>query len=251
MPAFDAQLASERTRGAVPLDVRTYDWSSQPAGWIINSFTPPPTTAQTWPATLSSLPLSYRTADRGRLDVRGYEWSPQSGWLPSVVDRVTATWAPVFASEAASFRTGDHAAVDVRLGPWSPDASPWILAVVSPTATPAQIGPALQQALAGFRTADGPRLDVRRFEWLQAAWLTPVVDKTVATWAPIWAAEVSYRTPDQPRLDVRSLTREPQIGWWAAALAIVVQAPAADVIVAMAGDDVVVLMPADDGTVRG
>lgn len=70
-------LTGDRSRDTPRLDVRTGVWSEQ--GQIFASI--PATVAQLWPAILQSLEPSYRSRQRPPLDVRGYEWSPEVGWI--------------------------------------------------------------------------------------------------------------------------------------------------------------------------
>ncbi len=210
-PVFNHELGTFRTNDRPRLDVRSFEWAPPPA-WIFTNLTPPPTTAQTWPAVLSNLPLSYRTAARAQFDVRYPDWDWDAPY-GAAVDASVRTWAPVFSHALATFRTTARARLDVRTGPWSPDPAPWVFNAGTPTVTTAQVFPAIQQALSGFRTPDAPQLDVRRFEWLQAGWVTRIVDAVVAKWLPIWDAEFSYRTTDKPVLEVRSITGEPELAW--------------------------------------
>ncbi len=74
--------------------------------------------------------------------------------------------------------------------------------------------PAFAAELASFRTADGARLDVRRYDWAPTFdWVFPVVDAVTAQRAGVWSAEVGGRTPDGPKLDVRQFEWRPEDGW--------------------------------------
>jgi hypothetical protein len=125
IPAFDAQLASERSRAGACLDVRRTD--VLPPAWIFTSIpVVTVTVAQQWPAIHQATEASYRSAERARLDVRKYEWAPEPGWIGKATDTVVAKWAPVFLAELG-YRSGARMSLDVRqatdrpqIGWWSP-----------------------------------------------------------------------------------------------------------------------------------
>jgi hypothetical protein len=226
------------------LDVREHEWAPSAAGWIQSALTPPtpPTVAQTLPAWETH---GQRTPDRARLEVRSYDWLvSEAAWIAATLQAptpptVAQTW-PAFQTLGA--RTADRARLDVRRYEWHVKESAWIATIPAPSApTVAQTVPALQaeqfrtrsvrfqgqfrtqdlqdvfvpdfwvtyvpQQDNGDRTPDRARLDVRRFEWLQAGWLyTASTLPTPPTTAQLRPAiqDKGERTRDRAKLDVRA-----------------------------------------------
>lgn len=119
IPVFDAEVSyrsSDRWLGPI-------ETQPEPA-WIFSAVPIVVTVAQQWPAILEALQPSFRSPDGQRLDVRQYEWSPEFGWVWSVVDSVVRTWSPVWAEELGSFRTPGVLPLNVRIE-WSPEFG-WI-----------------------------------------------------------------------------------------------------------------------------
>lgn len=251
MPAIALVASSCVTPSARKLDVRTYDWSASPASWIQATLPTGPTTAQQSPAHLG--PRSFRTDARKALDVRAYEWAPADDWIQTVTATVPVHVAPT--AETASFRTADRSRLDVRSYEWAPSSAGWdsVNHVTPPTA--AQIWPAIVETANfrtpaktfrdlryhdatplfgvpddpftfdgaifsddGGRTAERPRLDVRRYEWSNGlGWIVATFPVT-ATQAQVWPAilagsQPNYRTADRAKLDLRAYEWAPADDW--------------------------------------
>lgn len=150
-----------------------------------------PTVGQTWPAFQSD---GRRTADRARLDLRGYEWAPEFGWIAAAQPAPSATVAQIVpALVNASGRTADKPRGDLFRAQSIPDLfgvpDDWI------TWVPLQA--------TGGRTSDRDRLDVRRYDWGTATFtaVLPVPPTVAQTWPACQIPGV--RTADRARLDVR------------------------------------------------
>lgn len=196
------------------LDLFRSEWSPE-FGWIIAPNTSAASTAQLWPAILENSGLNYRSPDRATLDVRTQRWEPDCGWVQKTVDAIVSTWIPVFDAET-SYRTAERAKLDVRGYEWNPENG-WIFQAIPIPSTVAQQWPAvLFGSGLSFRSSERAKLDLITAEWrAQPGWLTPVVDATVAKWAPSWSSErKGDRTRERGVLDVRqSDTWSPEIGW--------------------------------------
>lgn len=168
-------------------------------------------TVKTWIPVFDQQLSSVRTPDGPRLDVRQYDWAPETGWIfKNLVPTITAQFAPVWAQEAGSFRTGDSPKLDVRSYEWSAESF-----AVQLLEAQAWAGTADRQI--SYRTADGLRLDVRTYQWEpEPGWIfvnLPPPPTTAQLWAGIQDKTRSYRTDDGKRLDVRYYEWAPQTGW--------------------------------------
>lgn len=191
----------------------------------------PPTDAQISPAILQASGLSYRTAARAGLDVRGYKWTvDEAAWIkanlptgPTVAQTAPAwnqsqhartrnaaptidlfraqsipdifgvpdDWITWVPIQDEGGRTRDRARLDVRAYEWSQPA--WIFTSLPVQITDAQKWPAiLEGAGLSYRTPARLPIDVRTYEWSPAfSWAQPVVDATIAKLAPIFRAELA------------------------------------------------------------
>lgn len=162
---------------------------------------------QTWIPATALLLACIVTPARAKLDVRSYDWAPQAGWITTNTPPVT------IAQQADIWDTGGRTIgrrlLDVRGFEWSPQPA-WItvnLPVAGPT--DAQIRPALDAALASFRTSARPGLDVRPDVW-SPAFGVPQDDPTVWIGA---VASTGGRTISRSLLDVRAFEWSPQPAW--------------------------------------
>jgi hypothetical protein len=122
-PIFSSELAGFRTPDDPRLDVRAFAWSPDAAGWILASFAPPVTTAQILPALIEGLGLQYRTGERGKLDVRLYDWTNGAGWAAPYIPvpvTVAQTWPAILGNLGTQFQTPARARLDVRAYDWQP-----------------------------------------------------------------------------------------------------------------------------------
>jgi hypothetical protein len=157
----------------------------------------------TWiPVSLALLACAVTPA-RPKLDVRTYDWQPSSAWIAPIANAPVRTWIPAITTELASTRTDGRRVLDVRTDGWGVDETSWIRATQTIAATVAQTWPAFQESALSARTPDGPRLDVRRYDW-SPEYVDTIsqVNAQVQTWVPAFRT-LSDRTPDRPRLSVR------------------------------------------------
>lgn len=156
---------------------------------------------------------SYRAADRVSDRTYVQQTAPAFTWVQPVVDAAVQRWMAGVTAEP-SYRSGDRARLDVRAYEWSPEPA-WIFSTLPVVTTTAQQWPAiLQNSGLSYRSDERPRLDVRRYEWFPSfAWAPRVADAVVASWIPVFDAEVSYRPPARALLDVRGYEWSPQFGW--------------------------------------
>lgn len=244
--AFDGDRTSDRAR----LDVRAYDWLVDESSWIKATLSTAPTVAQTSPAwtsetqsfrTPAAKPLdlfraqaipdifgvpddwitwvpiqddgSGRTPDRGRLDVREYDWS-QPAWIFKALPASAATvpqQVPAWADDGG--RLTARPSLDVRAYDWAPGFG-WAPRIATASIVP--FAPTFSSELASFRTATGPQLDVRT-DWSPSqAWIfaqLPLVpDATVAQRAAIWPTALTFRTKERGG-DVRTVDTQPAFTW--------------------------------------
>lgn len=76
-------------------DVTFIQQTAPSQAWLSYVSTPPPTVAQTWPAVLQGMGISYRVWGGPELDVRTVV-EPSFAWVQKVVDREVATWVRAF-----------------------------------------------------------------------------------------------------------------------------------------------------------
>lgn len=226
-PALDAVVSQQapawvhtgrRTPDQTRLDVRVADWV-QRVDWLSATLSPPPTTAQIWPAILLNAGLSYTTAGSSALDVRRHEWAPSFG-LASAIDTSVLSWMPAVAGgELASARTRDGVRLDMRRFGWSPDSA-WLFTAQPPPVPIAQTWPAVWLGTGTqYQTAQRAKLDVRGHEWASSFGLTPVVDGVVSGWSPSFTTALqSERRRDGVRLDLRRSEWAPAFAWVAKAI---------------------------------
>ncbi len=224
VPQFDR---GGTTRAGARLDVRSYEWSSRftlpvtlaagssgpsgvtgQAGWFVRRVYPrdsfpqsvyaavlnPPAINQTVPARSDTGGL---TADRRRLDVRGYDWSPSSAWLT--------------AASVVAARGGSGPSASRGPGGWflrriyDRTTGPQMVytTTLPPTgATTAQQVPAF--AYTGDRTRAGAKLDLFRHQSIPNTFGTP--DDWI-TWTPQF--DHGGLIPNHARLDVRQYETTP------------------------------------------
>ncbi len=115
MPAIALLAASFVTPARAKLDVRQYEWRSDPPFEIVTE-----PAIKTWAPAFSSELSSYSTRDRPRLDVRTYDWAAQPAWIFSALPPAVTTaqiWPAIEAGTQRSYRTAVAARRPVvRLG---------------------------------------------------------------------------------------------------------------------------------------
>jgi len=169
VPVATAQRESVRTR-ARPGD-RTYSYQTAPSfSWVRPVVD---ATVATWRPVFDAQ-RSDRTAERGRLDVRGFDSAPQPAWIfsaqPGTGPTVAQQW-PAF--QVLGVRTLERARLDVRRYDWAPPFG-WDAKVVDGVV--ARWMPAITSETRIPRTQERPRLDVRRVtDSPELAWLFPVL----------------------------------------------------------------------------
>jgi hypothetical protein len=214
IPATALLLSAFVTPARAKLDVRSYDWAPSSA-WMQPAAVD--VTVRTWAPAFSTELASARTADRPRVDVRTYDWAPQPAWIFATLTPPATTaqlWPGIEAGTQRSYRTPARSQFDLRYPDWEWDAPYRATVDVSVRAW----APAFSQELAGFRTSERPRLDVRSFEWAPPpAWIftnLTLPPTTAQTWPAVLSGlPLSYRTDDRARLDVRGHEWSPQFGW--------------------------------------
>lgn len=168
-------------------------------------------TVRTWRPVFDVELGTARVRERPTLDVRGYDWSPEQGWLYPAVDGVTRTWSGVWSTELAGFRSQDGKRLELRRIDWDSDG--W----VSQGSVPAIVSTWISvfDAQPSFRTPARAPLELFGGTWSpEFGWIQKVVDPVVATYAPAVGSErVSYRSSAAAPLDVRRYEWAPEFGW--------------------------------------
>lgn len=123
-------------------------------------------------------------------------------------------YPPIGDQTRNSFRTRDRVQDRTYVLQTAPSFA-WI-SVVLPAVTTAQIWPAVLQGTdPSFVTRARAGLDVRTVVQPSTAWMGPVVDATVATWAPVFQSQRNtFLPPSRPRLDVRTTPWRPSESAW-------------------------------------
>ncbi len=215
-PIWSHESQLSRTVPRPPLDVLLYDWKPED-GWqarVVDAV------VATWIPVFDA-EASAQTPGRPGLDVRLAPSAPLDGWifqnLPQGGATVAQLWPAVLAS-LLSFRTGARPSLDVRGAEWSPEPA-WMPSVVDGIVQTWMS--AIDAKLRSYRSPAGPAVEVRRVD--QPESITPlprVLDAIIAKWIAVFDAEVSYRTPDGVRLNVRDLTRDAELAFWLAFIAV-------------------------------